>query len=328
MRVPGGLRLSRPVRFRAAPGPGVSSRGFRVPCVPGLPGPLPLLPLSPWLRCALPLWLPRPLLSRGLRFPWLPLPLLGFGLRPLLLSSRLPGPSRVLRPGLPARLPVPLPLLRPGLPVSRRGLPPWLRPLPPRGLPALPWRLPPPALPPVLPVFCLRLRPARPVCASRSWFSPLSPWFLLFSIIHRFSVFVKLRAFVFLGFRGFWVSEFCPVCRPGSGSWRIVHPLRMRAAYNRSYKPIFGKGFPGLRPRFRPGARAVAFGSRSGSPVRLVVGPFFLQDQKRKRGGSLSSCKEEISPPPPVRAGSDRPAGSQALYIFGPAHAMTPAFLL
>ena len=188
---------------------GVSSPASRVLRGPGWPGPLPLPLLSPWLRCAWPLWLPAGRLWRGPVSPWLRFPLLGSGPRLPLPLSRLPGPLPVWRPWLPARLPVlrlPLPS---GRPVFRRGLPPWLRPLLPVWLPSPRWRLPPPVSLPVLPVSGLRSLPAPPVCASRSWVS--SPFALVFSSLLLYTGFrclSSLRPLFFLGLRGFWCLYF------------------------------------------------------------------------------------------------------------------------
>ena len=183
---------------------GVSSPASRVLRGPGWPGPLPLPPLSPWRRCALPLWLPGGRLWRGPVSPWLPFLLPVSGPRPLRLWFRLPWPLPVWRPWLPARLPVlrlPLPS---GRPVFRRGLPPWLRPLLPVWLPSPRWRLPPPVSLPVLPVSGLRSLPAPPVCASRSWVS--SPFALVVFLCLLYTcvgVLSSLRPLFFLGLRGF-----------------------------------------------------------------------------------------------------------------------------
>ena len=164
---------------------GVSSSASPVPNGPGSPGLRPLPPLSPWLRCALPLWLPGWPPLRGLRSPWLPLLPLRFWPRLLRLSSRRPGRLLLWLPSLPSRrLPL-LPWLRPPLPVSLRGLRPWLRRSLPVWLPSLPLPLLRPVWLPLPPVSGFRLRLSLLRCALRSWVSsPFRPGCFPVSIIH------------------------------------------------------------------------------------------------------------------------------------------------
>ena len=193
MPLPGRCRFPVWLRSRGRSG-GVSSLAARVPRGPGWPGLLPLPPLSPWLRCALPVWLPGGLRWRGPVFPWLPSLPLRSGPGPLPLVCRMPWPLLLwLRLLLAGRPVLPLPL-RLRLPVSRRGRPPWLRRSLPVSLPPPLWRPLRLSWLPVLPVSGCRLRPALPVCALLlgSWFSPLSA--LVLSCVYCTPVFGVCQA--------------------------------------------------------------------------------------------------------------------------------------